>query len=598
MLIAAKYPSVCGTCKKRIAAGERVSWAPGQRTLHAACSDEGKAVQITQAKSRATVAPDDVTIPVPEGRELLGYQAAGVAFALSRQGTLIADEMGLGKTVQAIGVINASPDVKTVLVVCPASLKLNWKVEIDRWCTRDHATDIFPERSDPGLYKIDCVITIINYDQLKKLPQTGWDLLVMDEAHYIKNPDAKRTKLMQSLAKKCKKKLLLTGTPILNKPVELWTLLQVTNPENWDPGGFYKGKIVGPGEGRGFFPFVKRYCDAMKVNVGSKEVWDFSGASNLDELQEKLRASCMVRRLKADVLRDLPPKRRQVVMLDVPASKNEEAAFVELGLDYETAIEQLQGKFIRFDKLSKARHDTALRKVPAAADHIREVLESTSKVVVFAHHKDVVQDLEDSLRDYNPVTITGDTVTEWRHEAVQRFQTDDSCRVIIGTIGAMGVGLTLTAASTVIFIELSWVPAELTQAEDRLHRIGQRESVLVQHLVAQRSIDANMIDTVLEKQEIADLALDVPTIEVVDGQEVITTAPEVDEERCRKALYGLRFLASACDGAFEKDGRGFNKLDSGFGKKLAALPHLSPRQCLAAEKMLAKYKKQLERFEP
>ena len=585
MLITAKFASVCRTCSKPIIIGDRVSWVRGSSAVHAACSEEGRAVVAAVNASKAPeLAPESAAaldLPCPEGRDYLPYQRAGIAYALARQGTLIADEMGLGKTVQAIGVINASPDVARVLIVCPASLKLNWRNELRRWLTRPLSIGDIAKPAD---------ITIVNYDILKKLPADySCDLLILDEAHYCKNPKAARTKLTQALARRAKRIIALTGTPILNKPVELFPLLQMVAPREWDAGG------------NGFFRFAIRYCNAHKEQVSrTKSVWTFDGSSNLTELQEKLRTTCMVRRLKTDVLKDLPPKRRQVVTIGNGCRDEEE--YGPLGEDYETAYAAM--KKIPFENLSRTRHAQALRKVEAAIEHISNAIEASGKVVVFAHHKDVVAQLADRLSSFGAVTLTGDTPNEARQSAVERFQGDETCRVFIGSIAAAGVGLTLTRASHVIFVELDWVPANLTQAEDRCHRIGQTESVLVQHLVLDGSLDAKMARLITEKQDVADMALDTDAYDV-SGRAVVNVESEeakrarklaeaaITEAECASIHARLKFLASRCDGAVEEDGVGYNGLDTNFGKQLAAQAVLSPKQALAARKMLVKYKRQL-----
>jgi SNF2 family DNA or RNA helicase len=621
MIITSKFPSRCNTCGKEVRVGDRVSWDRAVRGVsHATCSDEGKALATKVAESRAVDVEAETTmaLPVPEGLSYLGYQRAGIAYAASRStgGTLIADEMGLGKTIQAIGIVNALPDVQTVVIVCPASLKVNWARECSKWLVRG-ATILthFGSRQPtwdhtPRAASVDSVgdapltIHIVNYDVLAKFRAPGGvDLLIADEAHYAKNPKAQRTKNLQALARASKRTVLLTGTPILNKPIELWPLLQIVAPETWDPAGMVKGKAVGVGQGAGFFRYAKRYCAAHQEQVSrTKSVWVFDGHSNLDELQEKLRATCMVRRLKADVLKELPPKRRQVIELPCEESWDEP----DVGDDYEGARNRL-GE-VAFTEFSATRHAQAVSKVSAAVDHIRSVLESTGKVVVFAHHKDVIAALSEGLSDMRPVCLTGDMDQGARQTSVDTFVNDASCRVFIGSLKAAGVGLTLTVSSTVIFVELDWTPATLTQAEDRCHRIGQRESVLVQHLVLSGTLDAKMARMITEKQNVADAALDDEASYSGEGRADVESPEEtrrrklasegLTEEEAAYIHAQVRFLASCCDGAKNEDGAGFNKLDTNIGKSLAALPRMSPKQASMAKKMLVKYRRQLNRFAP
>jgi SWI/SNF-related matrix-associated actin-dependent regulator 1 of chromatin subfamily A len=593
MIITAKFASVCSVCQRGILSGDRVAWTRGTPAVHATCSEEGRAVAVKVQESKAIDA--SMVLPCPEGLAYLGYQKAGIAYALSRTGTLIADEMGLGKTVQAIGAINASPEIRRVLVICPASLKINWRNEMRRWLTRDLTIGVMPA-------DMSADVTICNYDILKKLPVAAWDLVILDEAHFCKNPKAARTKLVKSIVRGAKRILALTGTPILNKPIEMWPILQMVNPEAWDPAGYVKKMAVGPGEGAGFFRFAKRYCDAHQERVSrDKTVWVFDGASNLPELQEKLRTTCMVRRLKADVLKELPPKRRQVI--SVGNGCHDEQTWGDIGDDYETAYKR--AKNIPFEEISEVRHTQALQKVEAAVEHIREAAEASGKVVVFAHHKDVIAALAEGLADLGVATLTGDTPNDARQAAVERFQSDTTCRVFIGSIHAAGVGLTLTAASHIIFVELDWTPANLTQAEDRCHRIGQTESVLVQHLVLDGSIDARMTQLIVEKQNIADMALDAETMVDTSGRPIEETSEARKVRMLAEALLSeadvahihaaVKYLAERCDGASVEDGMGFNKLDTNFGHAMAGQEGLSVKQAVACRKMLKKYAKQLER---
>jgi SWI/SNF-related matrix-associated actin-dependent regulator 1 of chromatin subfamily A len=427
----------------------------------------------------------------------------------------------------------------------------------------------------------------------------------------VKNPKSQRAKLVMALRKRCTRVVALTGTPILNRPIELWPILQLVAPEYWDPAGLKSQQIVGVGEGAGFFRYAKRYCDAKKEWHGRASHWDFSGASNLPELQEKLRQSCMVRRLKADVLTELPPKRRQVIALNRNGSADAaDAEWEALGdaraeLEAYGDIEKMK-KGIAFEDISRARKDLAISKVDAVIEHVRECFESSDKIILFAHHHEVIGRLQDELRDYNPAVITGLTPAALRQGEVEKFQENPECRLFIGSIGAAGVGITLTASSHVIFAEIDWTPAMMSQAEDRAHRIGQLESVLVQVLVVEGSLDARMIELIQHKQMVADLGLDTETLVDVTGErEIVETVSERHARELRELALTweqvqlvhdqLRYLAALCDGATARDGCGFNKLDSGIGKSLAARERLSPKQALLGQKIVGKYKRQLTR---
>jgi len=297
----------------------------------------------------------------------------------------------------------------------------------------------------------------------------------------------------------------------------LFTLLQLIDPTSWDPAGTVYKKIDGKprrvrveaGQGAGFWPFAKAYCGAKKEWHGH---WSFNGATNLDDLQERLRATCMVRRLKADVLTELPPKRRETIVLG--SAYTDAAQYLDALDDAEGAYERAweRVKRIPFDELAKARLEQGVAKVPLAVEHIEEVLRWESKLVVFAHHVAVLDALEAKLGGVlgcGLARIDGNVPPgAARQRQIDAFQSDASVSVFLGSLGAASEGITLTAASHVVFVERDWVPKTILQAEDRVHRIGQKDSVMVQHLVWEGSLDARMTELLVRKMEVADAALD------------------------------------------------------------------------------------------
>jgi len=293
---------------------------------------------------------------------------------------------------------------------------------------------------------------------------------------------------------------MLTGTPMLNgKPKELWPLLQVLDPT---------------GLGSDWFSFARRYCELFEIErfdpSKGKKVhmgWKWDGAKHLDELQLLMRERFMIRRLKKDVLKELPPKTRQVIVLE--AKKGLTKLLAHERISYEEYV-KTHGEEVdppAFTEMSKIRKEVALAKVPYVIEYLKEVLDETQKAVVFFHHHDVGDAIMESF-GVTTVKVDGRTSLEDRQRAVDRFQTDPSCTLFIGGIRAAGVGITLTAASVVIFAELDWTPAVVTQAEDRLHRIGQKENVLVRHIVLNGSLDQRIVQAIIRKQEIADKTLD------------------------------------------------------------------------------------------
>jgi SWI/SNF-related matrix-associated actin-dependent regulator 1 of chromatin subfamily A len=666
MVITAKFASACRACGKQVLPGDRVEWVRGDKLVsHVQCTASGQALITAVAESKASkpLESSTVVVPVPEGQELLPYQVAGVQYALAcEEGCLISDEMGLGKSPQSLCFLNASPSVRKTLIVCPASLRINWERECKRWLT---ARTVLRFALNPETCAVETVevdgqlptvtqfptfgdVTIANYDVLGKVLKAcvgmHFDLIVIDEVHYAKNPKAQRTKNLFEVRKQVGKALALTGTPIDNgAPVELFPILQLVAPKAWDPPGLAlkkEGKKktyvpVGAGGGAGFFRYAKRYCNAHAEHIPckayvdakgetqtTKTIWLFDGSSNLDELSERLRSTCMVRRMKADVLKELPLKRRSVICFPHDGSAatlvDDERTVLGHILKCNTLEEVTQALAkveVGFSEYSKARLDVALAKVPQAVEHVGNVLGSSvdGKVVLFAHHHEVVDALRLALCDYGVVTVTGETPNDkskaGRQHAVDTFQNDPACRVIIGTIGAMGVGWTLTKSQHVIHVELPLKPSDLSQDEDRTHRIGQKGSVLSEVLVFDGSVDAHIARMLVEKQEVANLALDANEALEVDvssraTDETALTYAQAKEKaykdagltpkECASLLAQMQYLAGMCDGAQVLDGQGFNKNDANFGHALAECKSLSPKQAVAARKLALKYRRQLE----
>jgi len=558
--------------------------------------------------SRATEA--DLEIPCPPGLAYMPFQKAGIAYALKRANVLIGDEMGTGKSIQTCGILNMLPypEKRSVLVVCPASLRINWKRELEKWLVEATSIGVvegskWPEGSPD--------IVIINYDVLVRhldtLTARQWDVMVLDECHACKNPKAQRTKAV--LLIRAKRRVALTGTPILNRPIEFWTLAH----------------MLAPAEFPSWKRYVDRYCAPEVVYTPRGPVTTYTGAANLEELQIRSRGSFLIRRLRSEVLRELPGKRRQIIPLpwngaaSVVRHMNEEWESREERLaslkvaalgapneeEYKAAVKALaDAEKIAFEEISAARKALALAKVPKVIGHATELLEDgVRKLVIFGHHKEVISQIVDGLKAYNPVVLVGDTSMDDRQAAVDSFQTDPDVRVFVGSIRAAGVGLTLTAASTMVYAELDWTPGIVSQSEDRCVRIGQKEMVLIQHLVFDDSLDSHLAKVLVEKQEIIDRALDVP----VDLPELAALAadplpakvsvprafPSVSPDLRAAVHEALAFLAACCDGAQTKDGMGFDRHDAAFGRQLSLVSELTDRQALAGQRVIRKYRAQL-----
>lgn len=395
------------------------------------------------------------------------------------------------------------------MIVCPASLKLNWKKEWEKWDTKDLHVQVVEKFLDPSSQ-----VVILNYDRLKKfraeVRETEWDLLITDEAHFLKSSKAQRTREVlggikrnadRVIVDRCSpipaaRRIFLTGTPIVNRPKELWPMLQALDPT---------------GLGANWYAYAKRYCGLweLKDRVGKHIGWKWDGATNLEELQERLRGSFMVRRLKADVLTSLPGKIRQVISIQ-PSAAQKKLIATETS-SYEDYAKQLRNTIDKglasFQTSSSIRQQVGLAKVKFAVEHLKEVLNEREKIVVYAHHLAVLDKLAGEFPG-ECVQLDGRTSMEDRDLAVKAFQSDPKIKVFFGGLQAAGVGLTLTAASTVLFVEFDWVPGNNFQAEDRCHRIGQKDSVNVQYIVFEGSLDERIASTDICKQETIDKALD------------------------------------------------------------------------------------------
>lgn len=428
------------------------------------------------------------------GSELRPFQRAGVAYAAQAKRTFIADQMGLGKTIEALATLEAV-GAFPALIVCPASLKLNWQQEAKKW---------LPNRTVSLFQKeVNTDISIINYDILKKLiSEEGQGKnkkvfsnyqfvgIVFDEFHYAKNADAKRTVYANAIAKNASICLGLTGTPVLNRPYELVSQLDIL------------GRLE---EFGGFWHFVKRYCNAHKEWVGKRYVWNFKGANHLDELNEKLRATCYVRREKTTVLAELPPKQRSIVPLNI--DNRQEYQKVEKDL-IKWLIEQKgkksaeRAKFAeQLVKIEYLKQLAARGKLAELFEWIESFLENDEKLVIFATHQNIIDIIAEK---FNALMITGETPQNQRQELVEKFQTNPETKLIVMNMKAGGVGFTLTASSNVVFCELGWTPADHDQAEDRCHRIGQQNSVNVWYLLASNTIEEKIYKLIEEKRQVVD----------------------------------------------------------------------------------------------
>ena len=440
------------------------------------------------------LSPDDPDRAFRKAAELavglFPHQIEGVAFLLGRRRAILADDMGLGKTRQAIVSLRHTAPDGPYLVVCPASVKRNWAREI-AIAAPEATTHIIEKGAEP--YSGQSWV-IVNYDILGKhidaLGRERWAGLVFDEAHYLKNHRSARSRLARQLADRAKVRpgaepavYLLTGTPLTNRPRDLFVLLQ----------------LVGHPLGRSFLSFAKRYCAAERNDYG----WQTGGASNIAELTVQLHG-VMLRRSKNQVL-SLPPKLRTWLPVEVPKGTGvrDMRKVVELLLGRNdvapgSAIDdrRLRGRLLH--AITVARETLAAAKVNSTIDFVTGAVEQGEKVIVFSCYEEAIHKLAKHFEG-SAVLLTGSTPAARRQALVDRFQQDESVRVFLGNITAAGIGFNLTAATQVVFNDLDWVPANHWQAEDRAYRIGQTRTVNVTYMVAASTID-DFVQSVLEKK--------------------------------------------------------------------------------------------------
>lgn len=429
------------------------------------------------------------------------FQVRGVRFIEVCNGrAVIGDEMGLGKTFQAIAWSVLHSKIRPVIIICPATLKFNWQREFKIHAGR--TTQIL-EGTKP--YPPSNNILIINYDILrhwqKTLKALNPQLLILDEFHYIKNRKAKRTKACQAITKNCPHILALSGTPIINRPVEFFPTLQIIAPKDFSS----------------FWEYAFKYCDPKRGWRG--QGWDFRGASNLKELHERV-SRIMIRRLRTDVMKDLPMKQRTILPVSISNAeeyKKAESHFLEWLKEKGgvRAVTRALGA-VALVKLGKLKHLAAEGKLRMAFEWIKDWLEENSekKLVVFAIHRNIISKLREKFP--KAAVIDGTVPTKKREKEVKRFQTDGKCRLFFGNIKAAGLGLTLTAAHTVLFLEIGWTPGAHDQAEDRVLRIGQKSNAVnIYYLIGKGTVEEKILDLIETKRKICS--------EILDGKEILSS---------------------------------------------------------------------------
>lgn len=381
---------------------------------------------------------------------------------------------------------------RKVLIVCPASLKINWEREIKNYT--DRKTLVIEGRKWGSTFDF----YIINYDILKNyhtmennedsddyklLINANFDLAIVDEAHYISNATANRTRLLNDVLEKIPKVWLLTGTPMTSRPINYYNLLKIVNSPlalNWQS-------------------YVKRYCKGYQFKVGDRKVWNTSGASNLDELRERTK-NLVLRRLKTDIL-DLPDKIIAPIFLELSSKMYDEELEEFVRISNEKKGEDTIS--ITLNRLMKVRQLISYEKIPYTCELIDKCLEQGKKVIVLTNFTMTLDMLHEKYKKIS-VTLDGRMSKEKKQESVDKFQNDDKIKVFIGNIKAAGVGHTLTQAEVVIMNDLSFVPAEHSQGEDRAFRYGQKKNVIVYYPVFENTVEKIMYNILQKKKNIID----------------------------------------------------------------------------------------------
>lgn len=413
------------------------------------------------------------------------YQKIGIDFLTRQDFASLWDEPGLGKSFQTLAAAK-NIHAKAVLVICPASVRLVWATECKKVGLTGH---VALKKGDikPGM------INIVSYDGAAgslydEIMLCEWDLLVLDEEHFLKNVKAKRTKKIfgnkldrkDGIASRCKRIWGLTGTPMPNNPAELYPMIRAKFPD---------AIVMRSGAVMNYWNFVNRYCTTINNGFGIQ----ITGGKNLQNLRDQLRGRVM-RRKKKDVATDLPDIQYEIIPVEgnlkqLPA---DELKKVEHCLKAEDPLDELRGIGTHIASL---RRLTGMAKVGSVVKWIEEA--NHDKIVIFAHHKSVIEEL---AKMDDTVVIDGSCNQAQRERAVDAFQNGTAKR-LVGQIQAAGTGLTLTAASTLIFVEYSWVPAENRQAADRIHRIGQQNNCLVYFATVPNSVDEDIMRVVKRKLE-------------------------------------------------------------------------------------------------
>jgi len=419
-------------------------------------------------------------------RPPLPHQKEAIQKLVENKKFILADDMGLGKTTSTI-IAALESGVKKVLIICPATLKINWKREIENY------TDKSVFISEGKNFSTEHDFVIINYDIIKnfheikkkdksEIVRANFDLVIIDEAHYIKNVTAQRTKLINDFVKNIDRLWLLSGTPMTSRPIDYFNLLSLVDSptaKNW-------------------MAYAIRYCQGYQFNVGGRKVWNVVGASNLEELRDRT-APTILRRLKEDVL-DLPEKIITPIYLRLK-SKEYEEVMGEYYDWYDKNPEESKSLTIQFTKLTKIRQIIANEKIEQTIELAENIIEQGKKVIVFCNF---TESLEKITQHFGKIAVklNGTMSKIEKQNSVDQFQENEKIKVFVGNIKAAGVGITLTAAEAVIMNDLSFLPSDHSQAEDRSYRYGQKNNVLVYYPIFENTIEGIIYDILNNKKQV------------------------------------------------------------------------------------------------
>lgn len=420
-----------------------------------------------------------------DNRPPLPHQKEAIEKLVGSKRFILADDMGLAKTGSSI-IAALETGTKKILIICPASLKINWQREIA----------IYSDRSvfiaEGKKFSTEHDIVIVNYDILKNfydiknpndsvIGQINFDLIILDEAHMVSNSQAARTKIINSFTKKAKYLWLLTGTPMTNRPINYYNLLNlIESPvaQNW-------------------MAYAIRYCEGYQFRAGNRKIWNVNGASNLEELRERTSVQ-ILRRLKDEVL-DLPDKIITPIYLKTTSKE-----YKELMGEYYEWLDKEEGSSsltVQFSKLMQIRKLIANEKIKETIEFAQNIIDQDKKVIIFTNFTETLQIIHNHFGKQS-VYLDGSCNKTQRQYAVDQFQENDKIKIFVGNLKAAGVGLTLTRAEAVIMNDLSFVPAEHAQAEDRAYRYGQKNNVLVYYPLFINTIEGAIYDILNNKKKI------------------------------------------------------------------------------------------------